>query len=194
MTKNPQNSRAFTIFCFVLLIFAPLACKWDGTDSGDSGNGQSPKLRNNRSRTNRPTVAVIVRHAEKDVEPANDPKLNVTGQVRALHLAQTLEDKNIGAIYTTSYRRTKETAEPLATKLNMPPNIIDDAYGIADSVLRDHEGQTVLIVAHTDTIPEIIHQLGGEIIAPIAENEFDNMFIVTVPSDNSATLVARTKY
>jgi broad specificity phosphatase PhoE len=120
--------------------------------------------------------------------------LNATGHVRALHLAQTLEDKNIVAIYATGYRRTQQTAEPLAEKLGLQPRISNDARAVAESILRDHEGQTVLVVGHTDTIPEIIRQLGGESIAPIGEDEFDNMYIVTVPADDSATLVARTKY
>ncbi len=189
MFKNSRISAAFSTLCFVLLIFSGLAFKCNLDDQNDTNRQPAP----GKTGRTKATVVLLVRHAEKAAEPENDPELSVTGQVRALHLAQLLENKNIGAIFVTSYRRTQETADPLASKLGLTPNVSNDPNAIAEAIISEHEGETVLVVGHTDTIPQTIRQLGGN-ITPIADSEFDNMFIVTIPANDSATKVERTKY
>src|SRR4030095_1650136 len=64
----------------------------------------------------KPTVVFLVRHAEKEDEPKQDPPLKKEGVARSQELARILSTANIKAIYTSQFVRTKQTAEPLTTK------------------------------------------------------------------------------
>jgi len=61
-------------------------------------------------RTGLPAPVLLVRHAEKAAEPADDPPLTAAGAERAQALATALQDAGVTAIITTQLRRTRETA------------------------------------------------------------------------------------
>ncbi|GAI82743.1 unnamed protein product, partial [marine sediment metagenome] len=128
------------------------------------------------------TTVLLVRHAEKSATPPQDPPLNATGQARAQTLVHVAGEAGVTAIYANQFIRTQQTVQPLATHVGFPVNQVDatDVEGLVDQVRSDHSGEVVLIVGHSNTIPQIIEELGGDPISPIAESEFDNMFIVTV--------------
>src|SRR5215471_7959478 len=69
-------------------------------------------------------VLVLVRHADKAAQPADDPPLTTAGMKRAQDLATTLQDAGVTAIITTQLRRTRETAQPLATALGLTPEVL----------------------------------------------------------------------
>ena len=94
----------------------------------------------------------------------------------------TLADAGIQAIYVTQYRRTQDTARPLAEKLNLkalqtPPS--NEALAIR--LKSQHPNDVVLMVGHSNTIPAIIKALGGPGVT-IADNEFDNLFVLAPAS------------
>ncbi len=175
-----KTSKALTNFAIVFLILTILACKWG--DDNKPGNNQKAV-----------TTVILVRHAEKDTQPEGDPTLTQEGKERAEQLKRMLIDKNIKAIYTSKYRRTKETAKPLADELGITLTEINEAESIANSILKNNQGQAILIVGHSNTVPEIIKRLGGGAVDQIPETDFDNMFTVTISQDKSVNVV-RTKY
>ena len=132
---------------------------------------------------------LFVRHADTDVAmPTDDPPLNARGRQRAELLADFLEDLDVvagvNAIYASDKRRTQETAAPLAKRLNLPVEIADhhDIDGFMDRVLRDHGGDIVLIVSHSDTIAPLIDELhGSKRLPPFGPDDFDEIYIVTIP-------------
>ncbi|MEY2491076.1 MAG: hypothetical protein QOH24_27 [Verrucomicrobiota bacterium] len=122
----------------------------------------------------------IVRHAEKAGSGGDDPDLSEVGRARAETLANTLKDAGISAIYATELKRTQQTASPLAKMLHLDPTIVpakDSAALIAK--VRASPGN-VLIVGHGNTIPDLIKAFG--IAAPInvAENDYDNLFVLVL--------------
>ena len=134
------------------------------------------------------TTLIFVRHADKAELPADDPALSAAGQRRAVALANALIDVDvvagIDAIYATQFKRTQETAQPLAGRLQLPVSVEDasDIKGMLERVLSAHKGKIVLIVAHANTIPDLIAELGGSKNVPkIAEDEYDNLYIVSIP-------------
>ena len=135
------------------------------------------------------TTVIFVRHADTGVEMADsDPPLNERGRQRAELLADFLEDVDVSggvnAIYASDKRRTQETAAPLAKRLNLPVEIEDhsDTDGFMDRMLHDHNGEIVLIVSHSNTIAPLIDELHGKKgLAPFAPDEFDRVYIVTIP-------------
>jgi broad specificity phosphatase PhoE len=146
----------------------------------------------------KPTTVIVVRHAEKAAEPAADPPLNGAGLVRAASLAQMVRDMGVEAVITTQFARTRSTAAPLLESLKLTGEVVDarapmHAKLVADSVMMKHRGQTVLVVGHSNTVPDIIAALGAPNPGPICDDGYDNLFIVTVPSSGSAT-VARLHY
>jgi len=119
----------------------------------------------------------IVRHAEK-ADATKDPDLSEAGRARAEALAKMLKDANITAIYATEFKRTQQTATPLAKVLGITVTILpakDNAALIAK--LRASTGNA-LVVGHGDTIPDLIKALGISDAINIAENDYDNLFAV----------------
>ncbi len=134
------------------------------------------------------TTVIFVRHAEKAAMPAIDPGLSYAGRQRVAELTRQLADADvvagIDAIYVTPYRRTQETARPIADRLDLPINVYDAANTemILETILKKHKGKIVLVIGHSDTIPVLIANLGASKKVPeIAENEYDNIYIVSIP-------------
>src|SRR6266705_2942801 len=66
----------------------------------------------------------IVRHAEKAASGGNDLDLSEAGRARAKTLANVLKDAGVSAIYVTEFKRTQQTAAPLAKRLHLHPTIV----------------------------------------------------------------------
>jgi broad specificity phosphatase PhoE len=135
------------------------------------------------------TTMIFVRHAERAGGAADDPGLTPAGQRRAAELARQLVDADVvagvDAIYSTPFRRTQETAQPVADALNLPINIYDpsdDNEAVVDKMVKDHKGKIILVVGHSNTVPALIAALGAsKKVPPIAEMEYDNIYIISIP-------------
>lgn len=133
------------------------------------------------------TVVVLVRHAEKAVvEPGNnDPPLSEAGTARAMALHQALGGMHFDAVIATERQRTQATARPLAQAHGLTPEIVSLRHGPAhvDSVaaaVRRHAGHTVLVVGHSNTVPAIVHKLGGPQLADLCEPQFSNLYVLVL--------------
>ncbi len=134
------------------------------------------------------TTVIFVRHAEKTAEPADDPLLSLAGQQRATELARQLVDADvvagIDAVYATPYRRTVDTAKPVADALGLPITSYDaaDTETIMEQIVRKHKCKIVLVVGHSNTLPALIGNMGASKKVPVIdENEYDNIYIVSIP-------------
>ena len=134
------------------------------------------------------TTVIFVRHAEKALLPADDPGLSPAGQRRVAELTRQLKDADviagIDAVYSTPYRRTEETARPIAELLELPVNSYDasDTEAIMEYIVREHKGKIILVVGHSNTLPALMANMGASKRVPaIAENEYDNIYIVSIP-------------
>ncbi len=137
-----------------------------------------------------PTTIFLVRHAEKAGEPTDrDPELNEAGRQRAAALARVLGDANISAIYSTPYIRTEKTAAPLAEKLGLVVTItpISGTFvqDLAATLRSEHEGETVVVVGHSNTVPQTITALGVP-LENLEEHEYDWLFVVTLTNGQAS--------
>jgi broad specificity phosphatase PhoE len=122
----------------------------------------------------------IVRHAEKAQSGGDDPDLSEAGRARAESLANLLKDAAISAIYTSEVKRTGQTAAPLAKILHREPTIVPAKdVGALVAKLKDSSGN-VLVVGHSNTIPDVIKALGITTPINIADNDYDNLFVVVL--------------
>ena len=134
------------------------------------------------------TTIIFVRHAEQTSDSDQDPGLSEAGRRRVAELTRQLVDADvvagIDAIYATPLKRSQETAQPLADRLNLPVNAYDpaDTESVLETILKNHKGQIILVVAHSNTVPELIANLGAsKNVPPIAQQEFDNIYIISIP-------------
>jgi phosphohistidine phosphatase SixA len=81
-------------------------------------------------------------------------------------------------IYASTLRRAQETAAPLAQGLGLTVKIYDprDTPALISAVRQ--ETGTVLIVGHSNTVPEIVEALSGTRPDPIAHSEYGDIWQV----------------
>ncbi|HEY0728141.1 MAG TPA: phosphoglycerate mutase family protein [Pyrinomonadaceae bacterium] len=152
------------------------------------------------------TTVFLIRHAERADEPRQDPPLTEKGVARAEALARLLSNAGVKAIYTSQFARTKLTAEPLAKQLGVTPTALSlkispsNPRAIADESTKEtvdkilsHAGGSVLVVGHSNSIPDVIKMLGGDVVPTIDEKKFDDFFVVTVYANGKAQ-VTHLKY
>jgi phosphohistidine phosphatase SixA len=143
------------------------------------------------------TIVIVIRHAEKDVSiSAADPPLTQAGEARAALLARMFGDGNgwgrLDAIYVSPALRNRLTAAPLAARLSLSETVApaENPSALARRVLREHDGGRILIVGHTDTVPQIVAALSGNSKVPeIGAEEYGTMYIVTVPRIGHANVL-----
>ncbi len=147
----------------------------------------------------RPTTVIVVRHAEKQAQPADDPPLSAEGDLRAEALLEAVRHAGITAIYSTPYERTRATARPIATALNLPiietpiPNRSVPEYAADIAARVQRTGGVVLVVGHSNTGGAVIKALGGPDVGPIVDERYDDLFVLTV-QDGQPTRLVQTKY
>jgi broad specificity phosphatase PhoE len=129
----------------------------------------------------------LVRHAERaDAGTASgaamgsDPELSDAGRARAASLAAMLADAQITAVYTTEYKRTRQTAEPLAAARKLPVTTVKANEPTRLLELLKGATGNVLVVGHSNTVPDLLLGLGVKTRVTIAESEYDNLFVVTM--------------
>jgi broad specificity phosphatase PhoE len=122
-------------------------------------------------------VVILVRHADVPAHGGDDPGLSPAGLARAAALADVVGPAGIGTVIVSSARRTRDTAAPVAAALGVTPLVITEPPDILSAIAAAPAASTVLVVGHTDTVPDVITGLGGPLIA-IPHTEFGNLFVV----------------
>lgn len=136
----------------------------------------------------------LVRHAEK-VDESTDPVLSAAGAARAQALAGILRTAGVTAIYVTQYRRTALTAAPLAAAVGRKPVVVqsDERRQLVDRMRRENANDVVLVVGHSDSVPELLGLLGHRDPVTIGHAEYDNLFLA-VPKDGGPPTVLRLRF
>jgi len=161
-----MTSRRLALAVFLLLSFAPLALAQE--------------------------VVFVVRHAERAdagmMKGMDDPPLSPEGEARARTLARMLRNAGVNHVFATPFKRTQQTAQPLAAAEHVDLTIVP-AKDIDALVQKlSGAGGTSLVVGHSDTVAGILHALGVKEDVKISDNEYDNLFVV-VKAGGETTLV-----
>lgn len=137
-------------------------------------------------------VIFLVRHAEKEAQPVDDPPLTTAGRLRSEELAKLLADTDLKAIYSTDLTRTRETAAPVGRGSALSIQYYDpgDLAGLAETLQA--LGGNALVVGHSNTTPVLVELLGGAPGGPIDEAaEYDRLYILTLTAGEVITTLLR---
>lgn len=130
------------------------------------------------------TTYYFIRHGEK-VDDSKDPDLSEKGFERAKMWNELFSEIKLDAIYSTDYQRTMQTVTPTATIQNI--NIIkyNPKTINIESFKNENLGKKILVVGHSNTIPNFVNQIiNQKIYADIEDITFGNLYIVTIKDNN----------
>jgi len=128
------------------------------------------------------TVIYLVRHAEKADDGTRNPPLTKKGQARAIELYQVLKDERLSKIYSTDYKRTRETAEPTSKETGISISIYDPRQleAFADD-LRATKGEIILVTGHSNSTPTLANMIiQDDQYVQFDESEYSNLITITI--------------
>lgn len=125
-----------------------------------------------------PSAIYLVRHGEKSTV-GKDPELTPEGRTRARNIATILGKTGIAHIFSTPTQRTRHTAEPLAQRTGVTVQLYEpgNPKALVEKV-RALSG-AVLVVGHSNTLPELVRLFGGAPGADILDDEYDRLYQLT---------------
>ena len=124
-----------------------------------------------------PMTWYVVRHADRD---GSQDALTPAGVARSERLAELMQILRVTDIYSTDTERTRNTALPTATRVSLPVNLYGDLNpSWFDQMKNKHVGDVVLLVGHSNTVDKLVEGLGGKGDFSVADDEYDNLFVVS---------------
>src|SRR5215218_9641040 len=143
-------------------------------------------------------IIFVLRHADRS--PAPSDGLSPAGVARAHLLAHMLSESGVSMAYCSDALRTQETLVPLKEALGDALTIrVVSAAGpggleahvetIVAALKELPDSAVAVVVSHSNTVGPIIKGLGGSGISPIADNEFDKLFVLFGSANASKTLL-----
>ena len=138
-------------------------------------------------------VYYLVRHAEKDTIPTNDPRLTDFGISRASKLYDILKGTRLDGIYSTLFMRTLETVDSIASAKGVSIKPYDPS-GFKDlhkMIVDSTSSKRILISGHSNTTPVLANYLSGTnfFTQSFDESDYDNFLIVVDRGDAGKDLI-----
>jgi broad specificity phosphatase PhoE len=139
------------------------------------------------------SVAVFfTRHAEKGSDDPRDPELNDEGRRRAAALARMLSRAGVSHLFSSQFKRTRQTLEPLAERAAVEIDVIraQDAESQLRALRGLDAGAVAVVAGHSNTIPGLVCELGGRTTdldcsssgRQLAEDDYDRLYLVVLPA------------
>jgi len=122
----------------------------------------------------------LVRHAEKQLNNGHDPNLSKMGNLRSHQLADWFQDKVIKDIWSSDYKRTRDTAKPLVESLGFDLNIYDPDDQTTLVKTLTNRRNTALIVGHSNTIPGLARLLCDCSMADMDDSEYERLIVISI--------------
>jgi broad specificity phosphatase PhoE len=107
-----------------------------------------------------------------------DPDLLPAGKARAERLAKWFKGKKLKAIYVTDFKRTRQTVEPLVKARGIAVQIYDPRDETIETLADAAGDAPVLIVGHSNTVPDLVEGLGAKRPADLKHEDFGDLWTV----------------
>ena len=117
-----------------------------------------------------------------------DPPITAEGEERAQRLARLLGASSIDAVYVSDDRLAQQTAAPLLERLRRIPVTFsaEQAAQLAPRLLREHAGETVLVIGGGGTAAQV---LGGASGSHFTAPDSPGLYLISVPRFGAAHLL-----
>ena len=125
---------------------------------------------------------ILVRHAEKADATSADPELSEAGRQRAERLMQIVKKYKPGAVYSTDFKRTRDTAAPMAARRKLRVQAYDakKPNDLIDAIMKSTT-KRFLVVGHSNTIPGLANLIGKkDLFKNLDESEYGAIWIVRI--------------
>ena len=125
----------------------------------------------------------LIRHAEKvrTNKSDRDPALNEKGIIRALNWKEYFINKDISKIYSTNYKRTLQTVKPIQEAIGLIAILYSPSSIDYKDFISSNEGEVVLIVGHSNTIPNFVNELiNDQVYDQIDDLNNSNLYVVNL--------------
>lgn len=140
-------------------------------------------------------IVFVLRHADRTPADA----LSAPGIKRAKLLARMLGESGVQTAWCSDALRAQATLQPLkkalGDKLAVKVVPIAGATGAEDheqhiiaAVKQLPADATAAIVSHSNTVRPIIKGLTGQSVGSIDEQQFDKLFVLSIPAAGAATV------
>ena len=101
---------------------------------------------------------------------------------------------HITDVYSTDYNRTFNAAYPTASSFHKSIKLYHPIKVDIQQFLRDTKGKNIVIVGHSNTIPNFVNKLfGKDVYHDIEDNNNDNLYIVTLNGEDISHVVIQIK-
>ena len=126
---------------------------------------------------------ILVRHAEKDVSESadkRDPALSPEGVRRAELLRDKIKKYKPGAVFSTNYKRTMMTVDPIAKRRKKTIQTYDPQaqQKLVDEIINSKTKRFV-VAGHSNTVPLLANLIiNKEIFKPLDESEYATIWVI----------------
>lgn len=135
----------------------------------------------------------FIRHAEKVLNVKN-PDLTPKGKERAQEWAAMFQHYKIDKVLSTDYKRTIQTAQPIATKNRVRVEKYNPRKFDVAKFLQSTKGKNVVIVGHSNSTPTLVNSfLKKNKYQQIDEKIYGNLYILTIKDGDINDLVLTVK-
>jgi len=174
----------------LFLLFLPmiLACNFNQTEN--------PEVKNSGNIVKTTEISAVfttyyfIRHAEKDTSnpEEKDPVLTEAGIKRAENWAKIFKEVPFDLIYSSDFKRTKETAQKIAESQNLEIQLYDPDKLNDKDFQQKTKKKTVLVIGHSNTNPKFVNSILGEgKYGDIDDKESGSLFIVSISPEGAKT-------
>jgi len=127
------------------------------------------------------TTVFLIRHAEKELGDMKDPPLTEQGRLRAKNWATFFTNVELDKVYSTDTKRTRDTAKVVADSQGQKIVLYDAGAVVGEAFLKENFGKSVLVVGHSNTIPEFTNVLiGAQGYKDLDESQYSKVIVVDV--------------
>lgn len=128
---------------------------------------------------------IVVRHAEKDISATADkvdPELTADGRKRAERLVKIIKRYKPGAVYSTNFKRTRDTAAPTAAWRKKTVEIYDPKkLDVLVGTMMASKTKRFLVVGHNTTTPALANLLVKEDkYKALPESDYTKIWIIKI--------------
>ncbi len=163
-----------------------LACNFNQTKNPEVKN--SGNVEQKAGISDKITTYYFIRHAEKDRSnpEEKDPVLTEAGIKRAEKWTEIFKEVPFDLIYSSDFKRTKQTAQKIAGSQNLEVQLYDPAKLNDVDFQQKTNGKTVLVIGHSNTNPGFVNSiLEEEKYSDIDDKESGSLYIVGVSPEGA---------